>query len=481
MSRSERVVRALLTDAPVACGVIAVRGPGLRIDLPFGTRSDTGEPASAHDRFEIGSVSKTVTALVAARLADEGRVDLDAPVRARLPWLPLPHDSDEVSLRHLLAHTAGWIAGQDALPGDVAQALLLGESRAGAPAGARFHYSNIGYVVAGLALASATGRPFPDVVRERLLEPLGLGGALASITGAERAFLTPGTVPLRDDAPWRPGDPSAPASWLEPAGADGNVAATAGELAEFARLLADTESLSGGEWFARAVATVASPAAPAGEDILRVGRHLRVDDARYGLGVNVEETPFGTLLTHGGGMVGYGAFMLAHPALRTGVGVLLSGPGERPYAEWLAREVHAELLPPAAAFAISGGGGDTALGPADPSAIARSLIPERPPLSPGRGDSAAFTGEYRSYSPWFPHLEIGVSDDGGLVLRAYAGVEAPMDDVPLIPLPGDGHRFRIGADPALPEQLEFLGVVDGRAQLLSRDGCRYARVAPRER
>lgn len=486
----------MLDRSPVSGGAIAVRAVEARAEYAFGLRGPGGAPVEAGDRFEIGSISKTVAALAAARLEVEGVWGLDTPVRELLPWLELPLGAGEPSLRHLLSHTAGWAAGNSASPGEIAQALTLPQSRAVAAPGEYFHYSNVGFVVLGLAMAATTGRGFAEAVRELVLEPLGLPGAMANITGAERAALCPGTVPLRDDAPWAAGDPLAAQTWVEPAGADGNIGASAAELLRFASALASPGSVELAPWLPEAVARIATPAAPGGEGVLGLGRRLAVGEDRYGLGVNVEPTSEGALLTHGGGMIGYGAFMIAHPDRGIAVSVVLSTPGEWPHAELLAREAHAAALEAVAAGASGAGSAESVdleilLGSEDPLA---EILPVRAPLLPGTGPLAALTGHYRSYTPWCPHFEVGVAvEEGGaerLVLRAYSGVEAPTEDVPLVPLvASDGAAgsdaeapdlaFRVGADPRLPERIRFGDLIDGRAQTFDLDGCRYARVADR--
>ncbi|MCW2289915.1 CubicO group peptidase (beta-lactamase class C family) [Leucobacter luti] len=474
-TRVSALLKHLCENAPVAGGTLAVATPHGAVAYAFGSRGAHGGPVTVGDRFEIGSISKTVAALAAARLAVTGQWSLDDHVCDLLPWLRLPAEAGNPSIRHLLTHTTGWITGNDALPGEAGQAWGLASTRAGSPPGAFFHYSNIGYVVLGLAIAEATGTPFHRAVRELVLDPLGMSGTLAQVTGAERESIVPGTVPSRDDAPWTPGDSLADAAWVEPAGADGNVAANVSELLAFAVHLTDPTATPEAEWLPAAVALLSRERAPGGEDVLAAGRHLPVVAARYGLGVNVEETAEGTLLTHGGGMIGYGSFMISDSASGIAVAVLLSAPGERPYAELLAREVHASAVLDAA-NAINVEAPVLSAGQLDPVA---SLLPVRSPLQPGTDELAGITGCFRSYSPWFPHLELGVDGAGTLVLRAYAGVEAPTADVPLVRLPGHRLRFRIGADPRLPETIECDAIIDGIVHVLDRDGCRYSRVAAR--
>jgi hypothetical protein len=80
-----------------------------------------------------------------------------------LPWLPLPTPFGPISLRHLLAHAGGIVAGLDASPSPIVEALTLGQTAPGWPAGERVHYSNVGYGLLGLVLerspAAPTARP----------------------------------------------------------------------------------------------------------------------------------------------------------------------------------------------------------------------------------------------------------------------------------------------------------------------------------
>ncbi|MFF8818616.1 serine hydrolase domain-containing protein [Leucobacter sp. NPDC015123] len=472
------LLRQLLAQAPVTGGAVALARGDFIEQLAFGTRGPGGLPVEVHDRFEIGSISKTITALAAARLEVEGVVRLDDRVRSYLPWLELPEGASEPTLRELLSHTAGWIAGNSAMPGEIAQALELPGTRAITAPGERFHYSNVGYVVLGLALAEAAGTRFPHLLRERIFEPLGLPGALGSITGAERARLCPGTVPTRDDAHWAPGDPLSQQNWVEPAGADGNVGASARELLQFGLALTRPAAFPRERaWLPAAVAAIATPTAPSGEDILAAGPHLQVHGARYGLGANVEPTALGSMLTHGGGMIGYGAFLISHPDLDLTVAVALSTPGEWPHAELLARAIHAELV--TCVESGDAAGGAVAPGATDPVAAIRV---SRGPLSTGGAEVSGLSGHYRSYTPWCPHYEVGVSAEPGtaghLVLRAYSGVEAPTEDTPLVALP-EPATFAVGAEPGTPERARFRNFIDGVAQTLDIDGCVYSRVVDR--
>ncbi len=137
-------------------------------------------PVDATTVFQAASISKLFTALAAQRLAEQGVVDLDSPVRRWLPGLELADASvaEKLTLHHLLRHQAGFEGDfiADTGRGDDALERLLPLLRDAPqrPALGEPHYSNLGYVLAGHVLSVAAGRPFESVVYEQVIEPLGL-------------------------------------------------------------------------------------------------------------------------------------------------------------------------------------------------------------------------------------------------------------------------------------------------------------------
>jgi len=163
----------------VALGVVTsgeVRTAGLGV-----THVDHPLPVTAETLFQIGSITKTFTGTLLLRLIEEGKVDLDAPIRSYLPGFAVadPEASERATARHLLTHTAGWVgdffedtgSGADALAAYVARMRELEQL---APVGSVWSYNNAGFVVAGLILETVTGHPYAKHLRETLLEPLGL-------------------------------------------------------------------------------------------------------------------------------------------------------------------------------------------------------------------------------------------------------------------------------------------------------------------
>ncbi|WP_435210652.1 serine hydrolase domain-containing protein [Streptomyces sp. bgisy034] len=157
----------------------------------------TGQPRSAADRYRVGSITKTFVATVLLQLEAEGRLSLDDSVDKWLPGLVRGngHDGREVTLRQLLNHTSGifnYTADEDfgrtyflkdgffehrydtKKPAQLV-ALAMTHKPDFAP-GTSWNYSNTNYVLAGMVIEKATGRPYGAEVRDRIIKPLHLTG-----------------------------------------------------------------------------------------------------------------------------------------------------------------------------------------------------------------------------------------------------------------------------------------------------------------
>ncbi|UUU22125.1 serine hydrolase domain-containing protein [Streptomyces sp. DSM 40750] len=165
----------------------------------------TDKPRSAHDRYRVGSITKTFVSTVLLQLEAEGRLSLDDKVDKWLPGLVRGngHDGRKMTLRQLLNHTSGifnvtadeefgrtyflkdgfFKHRYDTMSPDQLVAIAMKHKPDFAP-GADWNYSNTNYVLAGMVIEKATGNPYGDEVRARIIEPLGL-----------RATLVPGTYP----------------------------------------------------------------------------------------------------------------------------------------------------------------------------------------------------------------------------------------------------------------------------------------------
>jgi len=165
------------THAPGA-SIAVVIGDRIAFAAAIGTASvETGQPMTPQTLVRIGSVTKSFTGITAALMAHAGDVDLDAPVGRRARGL---HPSiGERSLTALLGHAAGLTneAATDGLHDDAALGARVRSWKGEhvfAPVGDVYSYSSPGYWLAGYVLEQAGKRPYADLVRERLLEPLGM-------------------------------------------------------------------------------------------------------------------------------------------------------------------------------------------------------------------------------------------------------------------------------------------------------------------
>ncbi|MFF5294269.1 serine hydrolase domain-containing protein [Paractinoplanes globisporus] len=189
-------LRGLLDDAARKYGVpgaaVAVGHRGEVDEAATGVLNrDTGVAATPDSIFQIGSVTKPLTAMLVLQLLGD---DLDEPVRRHLPGFAVvdPVASETVTVRHLLTHAGGFDGdlfedtgrGDDAL--DRYLAYLATAARQVHPVGALYSYCNAGFSVLGALVAKLTGGTWESALRERLIEPLGL---THMTTCAEEAIL----------------------------------------------------------------------------------------------------------------------------------------------------------------------------------------------------------------------------------------------------------------------------------------------------
>jgi CubicO group peptidase (beta-lactamase class C family) len=175
---------------------IAVIRAGHRLRLAaFGIADlETGRPASLKDVYPMASVSKIMTAIIAMKLVEAGKLDLDAPAARYLPQAnsAIP---ESVLVRHLLSHTSGLISPEE---NPAYAAELQKRKKAGSFADTRkleyftptemisyapkprtkpseeWRYNQYPYLLFGLIVANLTGKSFDAFAQEAILDPLGM-------------------------------------------------------------------------------------------------------------------------------------------------------------------------------------------------------------------------------------------------------------------------------------------------------------------
>ncbi len=138
-------------------------------------------PVADDTLFQIGSISKSFTAVCLLQLWERGELDLDSEIAALLPWFPVAG----VTVHQLLSHTGGLVASLGDPPSPAFEVLQLRQT-ARAPAGEHFWYSNVGYQALGFVLERLTGEPFAATYRREIIEPLGLRETEPLLTNALR-------------------------------------------------------------------------------------------------------------------------------------------------------------------------------------------------------------------------------------------------------------------------------------------------------
>lgn len=148
-------------------------------------------PVTPETLFQAASISKPVAALAALDMAEEGLMELDTDINAYLESWQLPGngftENEKVTLRRILNHTAGTTVWgfpgynrRDTIPSTVE--VLSGEGNTDAievykEPGESWRYSGGGYTVMQLAMSEVAGRAFPEIMRERVLEPAGMSAS----------------------------------------------------------------------------------------------------------------------------------------------------------------------------------------------------------------------------------------------------------------------------------------------------------------
>jgi D-alanyl-D-alanine carboxypeptidase len=394
-----------LTGVPAA-SIAVVRGDEIVATRAYGlARVAPALPATTGMAFAIGSISKQFTAAMILLLAQDGKLSLDDHVSRFLPELT---QADQVTIRQLLSHTAGY---QDFWPEDYSPLAFhkpttpqdvadnWGRRKLDFVPGTAWQYSNTGYAIAALIVEKAGGAPFFTQLRKRVLEPLKMSSAAdydmggipaGGPTGYERYAFGPPRPAPKDLPGWSFGS--------------GGLAMTPHDLALWDISVID-----------RSVMSAASYDAMETDVKLANGKATG-----YGLGVEVGKSSGHNYIEHSGEETGFVAENIVFPDDRDAVVVLTNQDASRA-ARVIAQRVAT------IAFGIP------AAAPADKQAA--QVLTMLADLADGHVDPARLNDNARSYfspaviadyrtslAPLGPPLgvrERSHEDRGGMVFHAY--------------------------------------------------------------
>ncbi|MFE0177764.1 serine hydrolase domain-containing protein [Streptomyces sp. NPDC059002] len=287
-----------------------------------------GTPRGEHDRFRVGSITKTFVATVLLQLQGEGRIDLDDPVGKWLPGVVEGHghDGDRITVRQLLNHTSGIFdyAGDEEFGQKVFTkgffkhrydtwtpehlVKLAMRHKPTFEPGTDWSYSNTNYILAGMIIQKVTGNTYADEIDRRVIEPLHLKSTLVPGTRA--------TVPGPSSRGYGklPGDPEAKVydlTELNPSmgGSAGEIISDSADLNRF------YSALLGGRLLPKEQLAEMKTVVPTG------GR-----GGGYGLGISVMKLPCkGKIWGHDGGIHGSSSLAVTTPDGRHSLALNMNG------------------------------------------------------------------------------------------------------------------------------------------------------------
>lgn len=444
-------LKTLTSDCGVPGASLAVWSEGGLLEAAAGVCNlETKVPATSDTLFQIGSITKLYTAALVMQLVEEGKLDLDAPVRKVLPAFKVADEAvaARVTLRQLLSHTSG-ITGdffKDAGRGEdrVARfvSMMAGLEQVHAP-GEMFSYCNTGFVAAGRMIEVANGTTWDKAIRTRIAKVLDTP-AFSTLPEQAMRFQT---------AIGHLGQPGAlmvtPIAYLAasngPAGA--TPMARARDIVTFARMM------------------MQEGVAPNGKQVLTAesvhAMHLR--NVTCPKGMNIDAIGLATFLWdwdgdghyevfgHDGSTIGQAAWLRYHPESETAFALLTNGGNGKAMADALIREVFTEA-----------------------AGIAPPELPK--PDAALMLDSSHYLGRYANSME-----EIEVTAEGGkLVATAtpapdYAVMAGGKKRVVLEAVSGE---LFLGVAPGmtLPQSWHFLGDDGGRARWLHQGVRAHRRV-----
>ena len=280
---------------------------------------DGSAPVTADTMFAVQSMSKNFTATAVMQAVGAGRLQLDEPITTYLPDFTVQsafedHPERKITLRMLLSHTAGFSMeapvgnNYELDPGTFDEHVLsISDTWLRFPAGTGYAYSNLGIDLAGYILERAYGAPFPEVLHDLLLGPLGMSRSTfdrdSIVAATNRAVGHTAPVPAEDLPVY------------DAMTAAGGLYSSASDLARYLRLQLNDGLLDGRVMLDRTLVTEmrAVPAPHAGAE---AGYALGVERYRWHAGANAD------LFSHGGGGMGWLSDLWWSPSLGIGVAVL---------------------------------------------------------------------------------------------------------------------------------------------------------------
>jgi D-alanyl-D-alanine-carboxypeptidase/D-alanyl-D-alanine-endopeptidase len=310
------MLRYLVEDGETPGIVLAfIDADGSTRVVSYGDGGPGTPPLGQRSAFEIGSITKTFTAALLADMVTRGEMALDDPVRKYLPdRVTVPTwEGRAITLMDLATHHSGLPRMPDNFePSDPANPYadytvarmydFLGSHELRHEPGAEYEYSNLAVGLLGHVIERAAGKEYEALVRERILDPLGMSTTGVTLRGELASWMTKGHDGAGDVVP----------HW------DVTGLVGAGGLR------------SNAEDMLRYIAAQVGPAESSIERAMRMTHEPRMerdDGGAQGLGWGIRRVGSRRMLAHGGGTAGYSTYVGFDPDLGVGV-VMLTNTGD---------------------------------------------------------------------------------------------------------------------------------------------------------
>jgi CubicO group peptidase (beta-lactamase class C family) len=297
-------VDEILAREPDFSGVVLIADHGAPVYFKaHGSRNrDTRTPLETGDIFELASLSKQFTAMAVMMLQEQGKLSYDDPLEKFLTGLPYAG----ITVRNLLNHTSGlpdyqevmdqhWDKSNVAGNAEILEYLKKYHPSARFKPGAKYEYSNTGYILLGSIVEKASGEDFSALLNRRVFVPLGMT-TTALRTPDQRAALQTFAIGYERQAPAGPlvrADSLRSSDytlWLGHRIGPGRISSTAGDLLKWDRALYGDRLVS-----QRTLAQAFTPA--------------KLNDgtlSNYGFGWEIDgQSVLGTIVRHTGDNPGY--------------------------------------------------------------------------------------------------------------------------------------------------------------------------------
>jgi len=309
-TRLDQVAKSYTPGNAFMGAVLVVQKDKVLLNQGYGMASlEWGVANTPETKFRLGSLTKQFTAALVLLLQQDGKLSVNDPVSKYLP--DAPKAWEKITLANLLGHTSGipnftndkdfgtWSASAHTPAEEIA---FFRDKPLDFEPGAKFDYSNSNYEVLGVVIEKVSGKPYGELLRERIFEPLGMKD-----TGLDSDELI---LPKRAQgyAPSPHGLIVARSESLTVPWAAGSMYSTTGDLLKWER------GLFGGKLLSQASLTA----------MLTPGK------GRYGFGVGIDEREGARVIGHGGGIEGFNTQLTYFPDKQLTVVVLANVNGAIP-------------------------------------------------------------------------------------------------------------------------------------------------------